>query len=247
MGTIIDDDGPPVLSIADCAAVEVDSGTSPCAFHVSLSAPSGLTITVNFATQDGTAVAGADYLAASGTLTFAPGVTTRDAVVPIIGDTVSEPNKTYLVNLSSPTNATIGRAQAVGTITDNDGTLFFSLAPCRIVDTGGAPGPSGGPAMAANSTRMFPAAGLCGIPTTAKAIAVIVTTAEQTDFGDLRVYHGDGAVPASSTINFAANHARANNAIVPLGTAGRIQVTCDMPPGSSGTTRLIVDVYGYFE
>ena len=126
-------------------------------------------------------------------------------------------------------------------------TLFFSLTPCRIVDTGGAPGPSGGPAMAANSTRMFPAAGLCGIPTTAKAIAVIVTTAEQTDFGDLRVYHGDGAVPASSTINFAANHARANNAIVPLGTAGRIQVTCDMPPGSSGTTRLIVDVYGYFE
>ena len=158
-----------------------------------------------------------------------------------------EPNKTYFVNLTSPTNATIGRAQAIGTITDNDNTLLFTLPPCRIVDTAGPPGPSGGPAMAANTTRIFPAAGLCGVPTTAKAVAVIVTTSQQTDFGDLRVYHADGALPGASTINFVANHARANNAIVPLGTAGRISITCDMPPGSSGTTRVIVDVYGYFE
>jgi hypothetical protein len=246
-GTIIDDDGPPAVSIADCAAVEVDSGTSPCAFHVSLSAPSSRTITVAFSTADDTAVAGADYLAASGTLTFAPGVSTQDASVSIVGDTVSDPNKTYFVNLSSPTNATIGRGQAIGTITDNDNTLFFTLDPCRIVNTGAPPGPSGGPALGANTTRIFPAAGICEIPATAKAIAVIVTTTQQTDRGDLRVYHADGALPSASTINFAANHARANNAIVPLGTAGQISVTCDMAPGSSGTVRLIVDVYGYFE
>jgi uncharacterized repeat protein (TIGR01451 family) len=247
IGTIIDDDAAPTISIANCAAVEADSGTSSCAFHVSLSAPSSRTITVAYATADSTAIAGSDYLSASGTLTFNPGVSIQDALVSIVGNTVIEPNKTFFVNLSSPTNATIGQGQATGTITDNDVTSFFTVAPCRVIDTGGPPGPSGGPALAANKTRIFPAAGLCGIPATAKAIAVIVTTTQQTDSGDLRVYHADGALPGSTTINFAVNHARANNAIVPVGTAGQISVTCDMAPGSSGTTRLIVDVYGYFQ
>jgi hypothetical protein len=247
IGTIIDDDLAPTISIANCAAVEGDSGTSPCAFHVSLSATSSRTITVAYGTADSTAIAGSDYLATSGTLTFAPGISTQDATVSVVGDAVTEPNKTFFVNLSSPTNATISQGQATGTITDNDITSFFTLAPCRIIDTGALPGPSGGPAMAANTTRIFPAAGLCGIPVTAKAIAVIVTTTQQTAFGDLRAYHADGALPGVTTLNFAVNHARANNAIVPLGTAGQISVTCDMPPDSTGTTRLIVDVYGYFE
>jgi hypothetical protein len=53
--------------------------------------------------------------------------------------------------------------------------------------------------------------------------------------------------PTASTINFAANHVRANNAIIPLGSAGQVGVRCDMPPGSTGSTHFLMDVFGYFK
>jgi len=124
---------------------------------------------------------------------------------------------------------------------------FFTLPPCRVADTRNPPGPSGGPALAANITRSFPAAGLCGIPSDARAIAINVTVTQETDFGDLRLYPTGGPPPGSSTINFVVNKDRANNAIIPLGTGGQISTQCDMPPGSMGTTHFLYDVYGYFK
>jgi hypothetical protein len=121
---------------------------------------------------------------------------------------------------------------------------FFTLTPCRVADTRGPAGPSGGPALAANTTRTFPAAGVCGIPGDAVAIAINVTVVEETDVGDLRLYAAGGAVPTASTINFTANHVRANNAIIPLGTGGEIAVQTDMP---TGTTQFLFDVTGYFK
>ena len=120
---------------------------------------------------------------------------------------------------------------------------FFSLAPCRLADTRSAEGP----ALAANAARIFAAAGRCAIPSDAVAAALIVTTVQQTDFGDLRLYPAGGDVPSASAINFATNHVRANNAIIRLGVGGQIGVQCDMSPGSTGTTHLIMDVYGYFK
>jgi hypothetical protein len=64
-----------------------------------------------------------DYVGASGTLTFAPGVTSQTVNVAVVGDTVAEPDETFFVNLSSPTNATIADGQAVGTILNNDGPV----------------------------------------------------------------------------------------------------------------------------
>ena len=81
---------------------EGNSGTVNAAFTVSLSAASGQTVTVNYATANGTAVAPGDYTAASGTLTFTPGVTTQTLTVPVNGDTLNEPNETFFVNLSGP-------------------------------------------------------------------------------------------------------------------------------------------------
>jgi outer membrane protein assembly factor BamB len=122
-------------------------------------------------------------------------------------------------------------------------TAFFPLPPCRAADTRFAEGP----ALAANAGRDFAAAGRCGIPSDAVAVAIIITTVQQTDFGDLRLYRAGGVVPSASTINFAVNHVRANNAIIPLGVGGQIGVQCDMPPGSTGTTHFIMDTYGYFK
>jgi len=81
---------------------------TPAQMAVNLSFASGQTVTVNYATADGTATSGSDYTATSGTLTFAPGVTTQTIDVPIIDDASLEPGETFTVTLSSPVNATLG-------------------------------------------------------------------------------------------------------------------------------------------
>jgi hypothetical protein len=123
VGTIVNDDLAvvlPQLSINDVSLTEGNSGTSNAVFTVKLSTPSTQTIKVNYATANGTAVAGSDYTATSNTLTFAPGQTSQTISVPVIGDTITEANETFTVNLSTPTNATIADAQGVATILDND-------------------------------------------------------------------------------------------------------------------------------
>ena len=123
VGTIVNDDVAavlPQLSINDVSLTEGNSGTSNAVFTVKLSTPSTQTIKVNYATANGTAVAGSDYTATSNTLTFAPGQTSQTISVPVIGDTITEANETFTVNLSTPTNATISDAQGVATILDND-------------------------------------------------------------------------------------------------------------------------------
>ncbi len=237
----------PSLSIADLAVVEGNTGTTAAVFTVTLSAPSTDTVTVMFQTADGTALAGSDYTAAGGMLTFAPGTTTQTATVSVTGDTTSEDNETFFVRLTSPTNATIADSEAVGTILDDDAADFFALAPCRVVDTRLTPGPGGGPALPANGTRAFPVTGLCGVPADARAIALNVTTVNEGDLGDLRLYPADAELPAASTINFSAGKTRANNALTVLGTGGKIAVRNDMPPGSTATTDVVIDVSGYFK
>jgi hypothetical protein len=91
-------------------------------FTVTLSKTSSKTITVNYKTQNGTATAGSDYVAKSGTLTFSSGTTKLTIGVSIDGDKVIEPNETFKVVLSSAVNATIIKATGTGTILNDDGT-----------------------------------------------------------------------------------------------------------------------------
>ena len=84
---------------------EGNAGTTAATFTVTLSAAATFPVTVNYATANGTATAGSDYTAASGTLTFAPGQTSKPITVTVNGDTAVEPNETFFVNLSAPTNA----------------------------------------------------------------------------------------------------------------------------------------------
>jgi hypothetical protein len=124
---------------------------------------------------------------------------------------------------------------------------LYTVTPCRVADTRHPVGPSGGPALGANTTRSFPVGGICGVPATATAVAINVTVVNATDLGNLRLYPAGGAVPASSTINFGVDKVRANNAVIPLGASGEISVRCDMPSGSTGQTDFLFDVTGYFE
>jgi hypothetical protein len=117
---------PPSVRIRDVTVTEGNTGTASATFTVILSAPSTQPITVAYATGNGTATAGSDYQAVSGTLIFAPGETSKTITVPVIGDRLGEPNETFVVNLSAPMNATIGDGQGVGTILDNEPRISIS-------------------------------------------------------------------------------------------------------------------------
>jgi subtilisin-like proprotein convertase family protein len=121
VGTIANDDPLPVLSIGSVALTEGNVGSTAFTFTVSLSAVSGQAVTVNYATADGTATTlDGDYSAATGTLTFAPGTTTRTVTVSATGDARNEADETFSVALSGPTNATLGAAAGTGTIANDD-------------------------------------------------------------------------------------------------------------------------------
>ena len=116
-GTIADNDDTPALTIADAEAAE---GDGEITFAVTLGAASSLEVTVDWTTADGTATADADYVAADGRLTFAPGQTEATIAVAVFNDALDEGDETVAVALSNPTNATIAEGTATGTITDDD-------------------------------------------------------------------------------------------------------------------------------
>jgi subtilisin family serine protease len=118
--TITDDDPTPSLSINDTSLVEGNSGATNATFNVTLSAASSQTVTVNYSTADGSATAGSDYAATSGTLTFLPGETSKQINVIVIGDATVEPDENFFVNLTLPTDATLADGQGVCLIQNDD-------------------------------------------------------------------------------------------------------------------------------
>ena len=124
-GVIRDDDEPPALSVADAAG---DEDVGALEFAVKLSAPSGIEVSVSYATADGTATAGGDYMAATGTLMFAPGEVSRTIAVSVIDDSLNEPDETFTLVLADPRGATLGRGSALGTIRDDDEPPALSIA-----------------------------------------------------------------------------------------------------------------------
>jgi len=147
----------------------------------------------------------------------------------------------------------IGLALFLSEAASADGPYsFFPLTPCRIIDTRGPVGPTGGPALSANTVRSFPVANVnaCGVPSTARAVSFNITTVQATDAGDLRIFPYLSPVPLASVINFSpADFALANGAIIPIANIGGldISVQTDMAPGSTGAVHLVVDVTGYFQ
>lgn len=117
---ILDEDPAPQISISDVAITEGNTGNVSADLLVTLNHPSASSITVQYQTVDGSATAGSDYQGSSGTVTFAPRQVAQTISVPINTDSSPEITETFLVNLSSPTNATIADSQGVATIRDDD-------------------------------------------------------------------------------------------------------------------------------
>lgn len=149
--------------------------------------------------------------------------------------------------------ATLGNAAAVrltptsltpGSIEVLETGSFYTVTPCRIVDTRNPEGPNGGPILTSGVPRLFTLRGHCGIPSTANAVSMNITVASPTGFGHLRLYPGDQSPPPTSAINFGVDQNRANNAIVPLSAEGVLGV---LPLLGSGQVHLVIDVNGYFD
>jgi hypothetical protein len=121
---------------------------------------------------------------------------------------------------------------------------FFTLTPCRLIDTRGSTGPLGGPALVAGAQRTFSLTGNCGVPSSARSLSLNITVTGPTAPGDLKFFAAGTSVPVSTTMDYSANQTRGNNAIPSLSSSGALTVQCDQV---SGTVHLIVDVNGYFQ
>ncbi len=177
----------PQISIADVTQAEGNSGTTTFTFNLSLDKASATPITVNYTTADGTATAAdLDYTAKSGVVTFAANQTSQQITVSVIGDNKFELNDTFFVNLSgASSNAGIGDAQAIGTITNDDAAPTISIS-----DVTQAEGNSGTTPFNFNVTLSNPSS---------QTITVAYNTAD----GTATVLNSDYTA-ATGTLTFAA-------------------------------------------
>ena len=178
----------PAASVADISVTEGNSGESLANFIVTLAKASSIPVTLNFTTRDGTARAGSDYVAASGTVTFAPGETSKVIKVAVLGDTVVEASESFSLILSGASGATLSKASATATIT-NDDTAPVVLPAAAIADVSVAEGDSG------QKLASFTV-------TLSKAATGPVSLAYATQDGSAK--SGSDYVAASGTIVFAA-------------------------------------------
>jgi hypothetical protein len=137
--TILDNDNPPTVQFS-ASGFSVSEASSPATITATLSAPSGLTVTVGYSTSDFTALAGSDYLTATGTLTFTPLVTNMTFTVPILNDALNEADESVNLTMSSPNNATLGAnsSAALTILDDNDPppTVGFSSSTYSVSEGG---------------------------------------------------------------------------------------------------------------
>ncbi len=138
----------PVIEVAEVQMIEGDLGTTDAVFTLTLSEASDESVSVDYATLDGTAVQSEDYQSTSGSHVFAPGTTSHQVPVPVLGDPIDEPrdsalgeSESFLLRLQSPHNAVLGSsAAAVGVILDDDPAPFMSIGDATLIEgTGSEP------------------------------------------------------------------------------------------------------------
>ncbi len=187
----------PSLSIGDTAADE-GNGNANRMFTVTLSSAASAAITVDWATADGTALAGEDYTAASGSLAFAAGELTKSIAVLVLGDTAEEAGETFSVVLSNASGAPIARATGMGTLVNDDFTPGFSLSNATVIE--GDPGD--------DKTLVFTV-------TLAPAATTAASVAYATGGGSATV--GADFLPASGTLVFAPGQTAQSVSITVIG------------------------------
>jgi hypothetical protein len=156
------------------------------------------------------------------------------AVVPTDQRGVSRP--------ASGTACDRGSVEVVAPLPASAATDYFTVNPCRLVDTRLVSSPTAGAPLTCGLTQAFTVGGACGVPSDAVAVSANVAVTQPTDPGTLNVFPAGTAPPLTAVVNYAENQTRANNAVLRLNAAGQVAAYC----GPSGTTHVIIDVTGYF-
>ena len=207
----------PVVSINDVSAAEGNAGTTNFTFTVSLDAPAGQTSTVNYATADGTALAGSDYSAASGTVSFAPGESSKTITVSVLGDAVVEPNETFTITLSAPSNLVLGDASGTGTINNDDvmAPIVSAISPSAGPTTGGTVVTVSGSNFTGATSVTF--GGAAASSYTVNSATSITATAPANSAGtvDVRVTTAGGTSATSATDQYTYIEAPTVTAVSP--------------------------------
>ena len=122
-------------------------------------------------------------------------------------------------------------------------TRFYTVQPCRVVDTRvGSGAPIGGPSLTAGTPRALPVRGHCGVPATARAVSVNITVVTPVTAGQLSL--GPVSDPTMATVSYVPGRVRANNSVLGLGAGGQLMAIAVQ---SWGSTDVVIDVNGYFE
>ena len=171
--------------------------------------------------------------------------------------TASYPALTLTVNVATTAPPSVVNVASVAgggeTNTANDsasdpttigGSLFFTLTPCRILDTRNANGALGGPVLAPGQQRIFTVTGACGIPSDAAVLSVNVTMTGSTASGTIQLFAGDAPAPGASVLSFAPGNTRADAAVVAMSSDGA--GTIAIRNTSAGTVHVILDVNAFF-
>jgi hypothetical protein len=187
----------------------------------------------------------------TGTVTFRDGATSlgtatlnASGLASLTTASLSVGTHSITAEYSGDVNRNASTSPALDQMVVAPAVSFFTVAPCRVVDTrGGAP--VGGPVLAGQAVRTLALTGNCGIPATAKAVSINMTVTEPTTVGNLRIYPSGIPTPVVASINYGSGQTRGNNAIVPLSVGGAVDAFVAQPAGT--TVHLILDVNGYFE
>ena len=228
---ILDSSIVPYLSVGATSVQKPSTGSANAVFTVNLSPASPNTVSVNYTTGNYTAIAGQDYSAAVGTVTFPPGTSTRTVSVPVTASTLHTGDRAFTLSLNTPLNAVVGQPTAFATIIDP------TFNPVLVVDDSAVLKPSSGTATLTSTVHLYPAS-----PNT---VTVNYTTADYTavagtDYvatsGILTFAPGDTSKTIPVTVNGSASSVTDRQFQVNLNTPVNAQL-----PGRSGAWGLIVD------
>jgi acetyl esterase/lipase len=238
----------PVVGVVATDPSAAEAGSDPGELLLTRTGSTSSSLTVGI-TLSGSAASGVDYQPVPATVTFPAGASRAAVAIQPLDGSAFQPATTVQLAVSPQTSILVAPyAGSVVTIVDDPAEAlvgYYTVTPCRLLDTRGPAGPAGGPALAAGAARQLTAGGSCGVPAEATAVAANVTLVAPSADGFLTAYPAGGQRPPTSTVNAARGQTRANGAIVPL--AGMPPALTVFYGGAAGAQAdVVVDVVGYF-
>jgi uncharacterized repeat protein (TIGR01451 family) len=144
----------PLLHVDNLSVTEGNFGTNNSQLSLWLEGPIGIPLSLDYSTAEGTAHSGSDYVAVSGALTFAIGVTNLTVSMPILGDLTWEPTETLALTLTNLSNSVATQSQATNTILDNDSVPAISIGDVSLTEGGSGTSPAQFPVTLSNPSSV---------------------------------------------------------------------------------------------